>query len=104
MQTSLILASVCHQLEKESRAFLWGSWGNSHKIHVVGWNDVCKPKPKGGLGLRHLQDMNTAFLMKIGWGLLTKDNELWTKVLKAKYGCGIASIPRILKKSSSSNV
>lgn len=46
---------------------------------------LCLPKQLGGLGLRHLDQLNTAFLMKLGWNLLTNPNSLWGQVVQAKY-------------------
>lgn len=36
------------------------------KIHLVYWELVCQSKGNGGLGLRHLKENNSAFLMKVG--------------------------------------
>ena len=55
-------------------------------MSLVKWSEVCQLKLNGGLGMRDMRAMNDAFLMKIGWGLLTKPNSLWVRVLKSKYG------------------
>ena len=68
--------------------FLWGALKTKKKAHVVKWNMVCKPKNKCGLGLWYLKETNVAFIAKIGWGLITKKEDLWVWVLKAKYNCG----------------
>ena len=36
--------------------------------------------------MRDMRAMNDAFLMKLGWGLVTKPDSLWFRVLKSKYG------------------
>lgn len=45
---------------------------------------MCQPHEHEGLGIRHLEDQNTSFLLKIGFNLVMKDNALWVKVLRAK--------------------
>ena len=77
MQRTSMPVSVCNQLEKNSRNFLWGSHTNSRKVHAVKWTEVCKPKTCGGLGLRHLDTSNQAYIMKVGWGLIQKKDDLW---------------------------
>ena len=44
---------------------------------------------------------NEAFLMKLGWGILTLPNALWVKVLRSKYmrkkvGVPLPTVERIL--------
>ena len=34
-------------------------------MHLVGWAKLCQPKLYGGLGLKNLQLMNDALLMKL---------------------------------------
>jgi ribonuclease HI len=41
----------------------------------------------GGLGLRRLDNMNQACLLKLGWKLYIGANDLWCQVLKGKYNC-----------------
>ncbi|CAN1800039.1 Putative ribonuclease H protein At1g65750 [Linum perenne] len=46
---------------------------------------VCRPKSLGGLGLRSARELNRAFIMKLVWGVLSRPEELWVKVLTSKY-------------------
>lgn len=48
-------------------------------------NNIVKPKDIGGLGLRRLDDMNKAFLLKLGWHLQTDGRKLWSEVPQSKY-------------------
>ena len=41
------------------------------KMSMVKWATVCKPKTWGSLGLKRIDDMNKALLIKIGWSLIT---------------------------------
>ncbi|KAA3473449.1 Non-LTR retroelement reverse transcriptase [Gossypium australe] len=36
---------------------------------LVGWDTICQPRARGGLGLRQLNDQNSSFFMKIGFSL-----------------------------------
>lgn len=46
---------------------------------------LLTPKYLGGLGLRNFHLFNQALLAKNGWKLLHDFDELWAKVLRAKY-------------------
>ncbi|CAL9008277.1 unnamed protein product [Prunus brigantina] len=52
---------------------------------------VCRPKHKGGMGLKKTSLMNQAMLGKIGWRLHAQDKRLWAKIYEDKYlqGCSI---------------
>lgn len=43
------------------------------------------PLNQGGLGNRTYNEMNSAFLAKIGWLMLKEEDAFWVKVLKEKY-------------------
>lgn len=42
--------------------------------------------------------------MKVGWQLATKKDDLWVKVIKAKYRCGNDLVPRISRDKAGSNL
>ncbi|RVX11715.1 putative ribonuclease H protein [Vitis vinifera] len=71
---------------KASKEFFVGrsQWGN--KAHLIKWEVVCMDKKKGGLGLRKLIWLNKALLGKWIWRFARAKEELWKKVLEAKYG------------------
>jgi hypothetical protein len=52
----------------------------------VKWLEICKPKKEGGLGIKDLRLMNSSLLTKWRWKLVTNLEELWKKVVVAKYG------------------
>ncbi|KAL6339446.1 hypothetical protein AAG906_032981 [Vitis piasezkii] len=78
--------SVARRLEKLQRDFLWGGANGGNKAHLVKWEVVCVDKEKGGLGLRKLVCLNKALLGKWIWRFARAKEELWKKVLEAKYG------------------
>ncbi|RVW16678.1 LINE-1 reverse transcriptase-like [Vitis vinifera] len=71
---------------KASKEFLWGGANGGNKAHLIKWEVVCTDKKKGGLGLRKLIWLNKALLGKWIWRFARAKEELWKKVLEAKYG------------------
>ena len=61
----------------------------------MAWDSVCKPKSKGGLGLRKMKVQNKAYMMKLGWKLMNRRDDLWVKVIRSKYKCGNDLVPVI---------
>ena len=43
----------------------------------VAWDDVCKPKEEGGLGIKRIKDCNLAMMMRYIWLLFTDKQNLW---------------------------
>ncbi|RVW21076.1 putative ribonuclease H protein [Vitis vinifera] len=78
--------SVARRLEKLQRDFLWGGANGGNKAHLVKWEVVCADKEKGGLGLRKFVCLNKALLGKWIWRFARAKEDLWKKVLEAKYG------------------
>lgn len=82
MQTVFLPMSLCHELDKLMRDFLWG---DSSDHHLVNWTQVCQPKFLGGLSIKSTHLMNLALLAKLGWQLLHEPLDLWARVLHCKY-------------------
>ncbi|KAL4204695.1 hypothetical protein AMTRI_Chr01g133270 [Amborella trichopoda] len=79
-------ASVVRKIEKMMRDFLWGSYGDSRKFHLLRWERVCTPKKEGGLWIRHVRFVNQALLCKWWWRSIHFNDHLWYQVLLSKYG------------------
>ncbi|KAL1165141.1 hypothetical protein V6Z11_A06G112000 [Gossypium hirsutum] len=59
--------SVCKEIEKIARGFIWGRSTTSQKPSLVKWNDCCQPLSDEGLGLKSLIDQYDSFLLKLGF-------------------------------------
>ena len=104
MQTTLLPASVCGKIEKSCRRFIWDGKSKSHKMSMVGWNKICMPKLKGGLGFKKLDVMNQALLMKLSWEVVLNSDKLWVKVICSKYGVDLRHLPLSLPEKQGSRV
>jgi hypothetical protein len=77
--------SVANRIEKIQRDFLWGGMGDEPKMHLVNWDQVCRPIRAGGLGIRNVLKFNKALLGKWLWRYATESEALWYKIIKEKY-------------------
>ncbi|XP_031103479.1 uncharacterized protein LOC116007017 [Ipomoea triloba] len=87
MQTSVLPISVCLDIEKRIRRFIWGSEGpeNRNKLNLVKWDVITSPKVSRGLGIFKLQDLNNAYMAKLGWRLHNERDSLWARIMATKY-------------------
>ncbi|XP_073291108.1 protein ILITYHIA [Primulina huaijiensis] len=82
----LVPKGIADSMDKIARNFLWdGEDGDGH-IHLVAWEQVCKPKDKGGLGGWKIIFRNKALLGKWWWRFFEEDETLWKKIIVSKYG------------------
>jgi hypothetical protein len=102
MMSTPIPKSCLKEIEKVQRAFIWGDTEEKKKAHMISWETLTQPKWSGGVGLRKLQPMNDACLMKMGWSLMTGEHSLWGDVLIGKYGRSGWSQKQISVSSSDS--
>ena len=98
MQSTLLPVSLCNNIDKRERNFLWGSSQEKRRIHLANWDIVTTTKEYGGLGIRNMRSMNIAFMAKLGWWLLTAKNELWVSILQTKYVRGKVKIAKMKRK------
>lgn len=85
MQTMELPRNLCDEINRINGNFLWGETNNNRKVHLVSWENVCRTKEDGGLGIRKARDHNATLLTKLGQRILSDNDKLWCKVLKAKY-------------------
>jgi len=77
---------VCKEITKLQRSFLWGWGADGRKIAWTSWENICKAKEEGGLGIRCIDLFNKALLAKWIWRLGSPETGLWKDVLESKYG------------------
>ena len=75
---------MANKLEKIQHNFLWSRGSKKIRLSLVSWEAVCKPKSRGGLGVRKIIDLNNVLLTKMGWILMYKESNL-CNIMKAKY-------------------
>ncbi|XP_026428870.1 uncharacterized protein LOC113324796 [Papaver somniferum] len=76
--------TVIKQVERTIRNFLWSGDAEKRKYFTVLYDDLCLPKHEGGLGIKKLNDVNRAMLMKL-WISIRDSNKIWDRFLRAKY-------------------
>lgn len=60
----------CDEVDQQCRAFIWGDNENQRRVHTVAWENICKPKAWGGLGLKATTNVKSTLMMKMGIGIL----------------------------------
>lgn len=98
MQSTLLPKSICKDIEKLCRNFVWGDSESHKKIHLVNWQQLCQPLSNGGFGLKNMKAMNDALLLKLAWGLIADKDSLWVHFLKDKYKAGKDLMPFVWPK------
>lgn len=85
MQVTKFPITLCNEIDRYQKHFLWGHTEETKKIHLIKWDQICTPKRCGGLGLRRTSDVNIALMAKLGWRLLMEEDKLWAKTINTKY-------------------
>uniref|UniRef100_A0A803NSP5 CCHC-type domain-containing protein n=1 Tax=Cannabis sativa TaxID=3483 RepID=A0A803NSP5_CANSA len=86
MSCFLLPKSVCELLDKLVRKFWWvGCSDKQRYLSLLNWDEICKPKACGGLGIKKFHDMNLALVSKLGWALAKGDRTPWCRLFLAKY-------------------
>ncbi|XP_061366310.1 uncharacterized protein LOC133309544 [Gastrolobium bilobum] len=104
MQTAWLPKSVCEEIEKHTRGFIWGSSKERRGTHLVKWERMCSNRQCGGVGLRELRTFNQAFIMKVGFGMLANKNSLGARILRNKYKLEDCLLPNIPRNDNASNL
>ncbi|KAL0455418.1 UNVERIFIED_CONTAM: hypothetical protein Slati_0881000 [Sesamum latifolium] len=70
---------VIREVEKRLCTFLWkGQSGVGYA--KVAWNNVCRPKEEGGLGIRNVLAFNRALMSRHLWRVITRDRKsIWVE-------------------------
>ncbi|KAL4279829.1 hypothetical protein GQ457_03G024220 [Hibiscus cannabinus] len=103
MQTTWIPKSLCADMEKLIRRFLWGSSNEKRGMPLVKWEIAQAPMLAGGLGMKDLYQQNRAFLLKVRFQLISNPDKIWVQILRAKYGWR-DSMPQELRCANASQL
>jgi hypothetical protein len=79
-------SGIISLIESIFNNFFWGGSEDNRKISWIAWSSICLRKEYGGLGVRKLQEFNSALLGKWCWRMLVDRGGLWYRVLVARYG------------------
>ncbi|GJU02352.1 RNA-directed DNA polymerase, eukaryota, reverse transcriptase zinc-binding domain protein [Tanacetum coccineum] len=71
--------NVIYDINKHLNGFLWCQGELTKGKSKVSWDNVCKPKEQGGLGIKDLKLWNEVLLVKQLWNVISKKNTLWVK-------------------------
>lgn len=83
---------VLQKLVRIQWKFLWSGGLEKLWIDWVSWEDICRLKDKGGIGVRCLNNFNLALLAKWRWRLLVDRDALWRTILERRYGCLVTAV------------
>lgn len=103
MQTVNLPKSICEEVDKACRSFIWGDSEQGRRIHLVAWDKICRPKQYGRLGLRKTGDANLAYMMRASWRLCNSKDMMWSSIVRSKYKCGSEEVPKVNKLQVGSN-
>jgi hypothetical protein len=86
MSLFLLPKSLCDSINSCIRKFWWGyPQEKKHCLSLLSWNNICKPKSLGGLGIQSMEAMNNSLLARLGWKMVSYQPHLWVDSLRSKY-------------------
>ncbi|MBA0834128.1 hypothetical protein Goarm_006508, partial [Gossypium armourianum] len=80
LKSTLVPKGICDSIEELARQFIWGAMDGKRKIAL-----------------------NKAFMLKLGYSLITKTEALWIQIFKAKY-CLVKSMPDSIMRNRCSYI
>lgn len=84
-QAFLAPNKVVDHLNKLRNSCLWNHKSESRKIHHFSFDMAKIEQIHGGLGIKDLKRMNSAFLCKKFWNIMTHPTKLLSKLYAGKY-------------------
>lgn len=104
MQPAFIPRFICDENDNRCQKFVWGDSDEHRHVHMVNSSNVCRPESWGGLGLCEARDINQTSLMEVNWDFIHKRDDLWVKVVRAKFSYGGEIVPSIKMSKPGSNL
>jgi hypothetical protein len=84
MSLRILHKTNLEQMDKPIRSFFWAGSADKRKYHFVKWKWICRPKQKGGLGVKDLFKFNISLMCK-WWWKLEHSTGPWQDFMRAKY-------------------
>ena len=84
-QLFIFPAKIIKLIESLCRSYLWSGTRHVTKKALIAWEQVCRPKSEGGMGLINMAIWNKAAVAKLCWDLANKEDKLWIKWIHAYY-------------------
>ena len=70
---------INEDLDRINKNLLWlpniGS-NETKGFPLVAWDEICRPKSEGGLGIRMNENVNKASITKLGWRILIDNDSI----------------------------
>ncbi|KAL8502039.1 hypothetical protein ACS0TY_021246 [Phlomoides rotata] len=85
MSVFSIPSGIIDRIESAMYRFWWGQKHDERKVYWIAWKKLCRPRKKGGLGLKDLRSFNKVMLGKQGWRILQNPTSLLSRTLQARY-------------------
>jgi hypothetical protein len=86
---------ILQKIKTIQREFLWCGVKKRKQWALVAWEEMCKPKRKGVLGLHDLQVTNDTYGVKLWWSWVKEMTAPWFNLWKAKYTPNISNQNKI---------
>jgi hypothetical protein len=78
MEALMLPPRTKEALDNQRRAFLWTAVDKVNGAQcLMAWENVCKPKEDGGLGIKRLDTQNASLLLKLIHRLHLSEGSAW---------------------------
>jgi hypothetical protein len=88
MSTVLFSKTFIEKINSIITRFWWAGIQEEHVSNPIAyrfWDDICKPKNRGGLGIRDTKLINKSLIIQSAWHAVTDKNPFLSAILKVKY-------------------
>jgi hypothetical protein len=68
---------ILNTIKSLQRNFLWQGLKEGKKFALISWENLCRPKIQGGLGIRDPSILNKVLSTKIWWRWMKRPQDLW---------------------------
>ncbi|KAJ6795099.1 Uncharacterized protein M6B38_227070 [Iris pallida] len=79
LQSIMVPLATIRKIEGICAKFIWHGG-----IHAISWEQLCRPRKEGGVGLRSLVSVREAAGIKLAWRFLQGDS-LWSAWMTSRY-------------------